>query len=1466
MQALSYLIGIYNKWNSSNLFYSAVWAHLFLLILICFDAYIQKLEVLIGEEIEKMNVFILKLISRNAKANKLDKILKSYNIEDKGINRSSYTISRKNSRASENLFSNYINNKELYKQLLEVSTSDLYENPILGENIKNSNVLKRFMRIFLKIDVKNRISKMDNTSEFTELNSISKLSPKNLYVSFFSFLAKCFEELIIFMLILSALFKMNIISIFYIILVFIFQIKGKNYKKLYSLSLIISSLIFFQTIMFLSNLSEKSDPNSNQQYVIENLSLIKEYLSIPWLDYTSKYLSIKMNFFLSFGENNYQVLILWLEFLIIVFIFIYFDNFCFIIYQDNHNPYAFINFYYYSKHEKLKSGLNNFGEKKFENLRSDLKNNFFIDLPSYNFLQSKINKDYDKEILESQTIEPILEEKKENFNSIKQKEILIKKNSIVNINISKEKQKENSMFNNSSNNPILKKTNSKFFDNFHIKNLNENEKNLNHKKNKKSKCYKLCEKIRKFMYLNMHNFTLIITLFLSLLNTNIISIIYIGFVIYNLNKSYSIKRKKNFTFPSFIKTKFRLVLIIDLFIQVANQIPFTFYNIDTIRIFESIGIYKLKTESYGKNEEQFNTDKIGLVLVKALTYLLLSIQVKIYCSNDFKDFYLKYIFKNNDISYKKAIFNSFLFNNRLIEKMKKSIKSRESIDDFLKRLENQIAEWSSTNILKKNSCLKMNNGYSILRDSSKDENSNFKEYHKEINYSIVTTNYNFNDNYENQTNEKEKFENQKLVENKGLINKNLKERSDNKLKKLSSLKNDSNNLSNFMESNIINKNQKDYTNNNNKDERISNVKDRLEAQLEDYFLSQNKTKEYFRERIYSLFYIDFINVFNRNTSNFIFMRKESSYNFEKCTLKGHSYYKCSLEERLDEEIEKINFTDITIKEIDIILNNIEKARKLIKKKISSKNKKKYIHKNSKGRKSKPISNISDKNVIHELNESEESSNEDDDIQKILKENDKIVGVSLLKFYKILYNNKIFEKYYCTKEILFYLFYHFFEFLLDNFQFTCFFFMILNNFMNGNILSLIWPFLVFIIGIIRYPRPSNIFWKTSMIYVSAMIMIKFILQILFEVIPISDIKNFFVEDRYRIGLKIFLHESSTKNFIHYFIWDCLLLLCLLIQQYLLISNGLWKYIENEIETMKEAHERIFKMQNIKKETEIREYADMLFDFHFDKMRILELKYKLNRSKKDDDLDSVNINRYNENTENFSKSIVIKNSIKLREENKNSIQKKQKDSILDYNLNSNFSQIKSNFLGDSNNEGNINMKNSDKINSIVITQNERQIDSRIKNVLKKSNSIYLDSRINKLASKTNSLQEREYDEIFDKIQKKNSKNHNVNDIKQNLPASSRKNSFLKKSNNLNERLLQIYNKDIEEKQNLSKEKKIENKGYKLGYFKKFYDTVFPRIRVINQLRIIILFYIVFLIIYNKCRTISQERTSMLFIVGF
>jgi hypothetical protein len=858
-----------------------------------------------------------------------------------------------------------------------------------------------------------------------------------------------------------------------------------------------------------------------------------------------------------------------------------------------------------------------------------------------------------------------------------------------------------------------------------------------------------------------------------------------------------------------------------------------------MEILDNIGIRKIKTNLYLKHEDQIYEDTFMLAFVRAFTYLLLSTQIIIYSSNDFKSFYLKFILETNKEIYKKAIFNSFLYNNRLIKKMNSSIEKRKEIDEFLLKLENQIHDWSNSNIIKKNSLNgnKNNNNYGDNNPNNPNNPFKVKEEEKKINCK------------ENE-NEKEK-ENVISIDKYNNIIENIIEEKEVENENENENKKENQNIKTQIKTKTKEKEkEKDKNENENENYNIdyNDVKDKLVNSYSNIFDRHNKIKKYFYKKIKEIFWLNLINVFSKNTTNYIFMSKDRIKKYEQSIFKGKIYSESILEEKIKEEIEKINFNGITEQDIDIILNNIFKAKEMIKKKMSKKKK----SKNSKNHKSKFPSKEKEKeykdlnnakDIIQELSEEDDLSNfSSEDFYDITKDLTKIENVSLYKYHMLL-NNKIFDKYYTNWKIFSFLFYHFIECLLDNFQFICFFLMIMNNFINASVISLFWPIFVFTIGIISNPRPSNIFWKISMIYCSVVIMLKYSLQIRIEN---KALFPYFETDKYRLGLKC-LKDFSYMKFINYILWDCILLLTLLIQQYILITNGLWKKTESEIEDIKEGYERIFKAENAKNENELNITAGKICQMHVKKMEKKDNEKILKKKKDSKNTNNNNIANTNINDEaNILKEKDSKERSKIKMSNKkekelNEIYGKENwekekkrlmvnksnstSNILTRNkLNPN-TNIDSDILNSNLNNFNINFSKSKSISDIdTINNNNKFLNENNLNENANTNiNKNIESNINININNTKKKNHKKYVTSGDIV------NFNPNLINNtNNSELKRKNTFMRKKSIINDKL-NFQSANTNKENSNSEKNNIEKKEEKSNIFKKFFFDNFPTIRV-------------------------------------
>ncbi len=140
-------------------------------------------------------------------------------------------------------------------------------------------------------------------------------------------------------------------------------------------------------------------------------------------------------------------------------------------------------------------------------------------------------------------------------------------------------------------------------------------------------------------------------------------------------------------------------------------------------------------------------------------------------------------------------------------------------------------------------------------------------------------------------------------------------------------------------------------------------------------------------------------------------------------------------------------------------------------------------------------------------------------------------------------------------------------------------MILDHMISASLLTSFFPLSIFCYALLEYPRPSKYYWKFVLYYTVFLLVIKFVIHI--EVLRNDEsFKEIMTKIyNYKIGMK--LHESSfSHEFFMDIFYDALILIFLLINDYLLVSRGVWSKREQEIESIYQANERIIKKNIIK----------------------------------------------------------------------------------------------------------------------------------------------------------------------------------------------------------------------------------------------------------------------------------------------
>jgi len=133
-------------------------------------------------------------------------------------------------------------------------------------------------------------------------------------------------------------------------------------------------------------------------------------------------------------------------------------------------------------------------------------------------------------------------------------------------------------------------------------------------------------------------------------------------------------------------------------------------------------------------------------------------------------------------------------------------------------------------------------------------------------------------------------------------------------------------------------------------------------------------------------------------------------------------------------------------------------------------------------------------------------------------------------------------------------------------------------MSSSLLTLFYPLSIFCYAILEYPRPTKTYWTICLVYTVILLSAKFVIHL--EVFKEIEDFGVFITDlyNYKIGLRIF-ESSFSKDFFQYILYDALVLIFLLINDYLLVSRGIWSKREQEIENIYQAMERIAKTKDL-----------------------------------------------------------------------------------------------------------------------------------------------------------------------------------------------------------------------------------------------------------------------------------------------
>ncbi|CAH1780572.1 unnamed protein product [Owenia fusiformis] len=155
-----------------------------------------------------------------------------------------------------------------------------------------------------------------------------------------------------------------------------------------------------------------------------------------------------------------------------------------------------------------------------------------------------------------------------------------------------------------------------------------------------------------------------------------------------------------------------------------------------------------------------------------------------------------------------------------------------------------------------------------------------------------------------------------------------------------------------------------------------------------------------------------------------------------------------------------------------------------------------------------------------------------------------------------------EKFEKTQPRIFQLLLALFNALIAKSELVCYFVMILNHLVTASLLSLLYPMVVFLWATLSVPRPSKMFWISTITYTEAIVVVKYLFQ--FGFFPWN---NGAIHEGPFWPPRIIGIEKNDN----YAAMDLVLLLVLFIHRSILKRYGLWKDAQDIEEDMKKAGE-------------------------------------------------------------------------------------------------------------------------------------------------------------------------------------------------------------------------------------------------------------------------------------------------------
>ena len=1178
IKAIALLIGIYINMRKEYIMKVAL-VHLVLSGLIIFDIYNQQIEEhysLICNDLQKK---LQKQINENNVLEKYSEIA-DYNILIKigltlaGIDMSSSENKHKNGGNMRSNFRMSLKDKFLIKTDSDKDILKVIEESQKQEKEKDNEVEYNLdedapENSFLKTQRVRKFIKMIKNSSENE-QKLSSINSKGKIIVFFK---KFFEEVIIFLLICISLGKLNIWTFIYLMITFYLIASKRTMFKFYVLFCFIYVAILIQCSLYLSNLTASTSIRDFDEIFI----ILKQTFNIPWY---KDYLSIKNGFFFGLGVIDSQVKLITLEFFQIIVIYFYLDLFSYSIYQETLNKGEKslqgqkFDFHTLNLNQYIIEYIQRMPEVEFQEIRECLE--------CFNFKIGKNHKDFLKILNLKEEDEP---------------------QGVT--NYSKDDQRNKFDFSGIKNS-TLKEV-------IYFRMLSkELRKTMEKKTNTQYKQYPpIFLVFQEILFMYLHFFLLIFIIITSIMIAGLISICYISFSFYYLIKSDSLFLGIKYTYPKILKKILMFVILFDIIFQGIYSTPYICQEKGSLgyKIFNSIGLIKVinfneinttsnvnktvndtinDTISDNPNEtlyetlyatlnstanEQIEIDQKVEVFGKAFIYLLMSLQLLIYESKSFKKYYLVYLLSHKNESKKSSIINSFTFNNKRVQIFGKSLSLRQQSDEAMEDLKNLINELNG----------KLNKiGKSLLTKKTLTKEKPL-EYINRVNSEISRKN---NKDYNSYN----------LFGNK---NENMNE--------------------------IIEEDKKNGL--------LDKLKKGKESNNSPY-LEPSEVEQRIRDIIYKGYLINIYSWFHKQSVSYKNLDENERVDFDIETIQGEVKIKSIIENKLNLVLKILDLNNIDktkMKEIELIIEaNFDKNKKKL---LEEEKKRKELSRNAKAKLKRAfkfarlVSKKYPDKTLKEINtEGDEISKfkirqkaeKDLEEKRELEDRKKAEKEEyILKQFEEVLETKLFKKYLTKMYFIQYIIIYLQTFFINNFNAVCYFVMILDHMISSSVITLIYPLSIFCYALLEYPRPKKIYWILVLYYTFIIISSKFILQLkIILVILKEDIYKSLIDNLYnnRIGYKYY-DSSFSPEFMKYIFFDALIIICVLINRNLLISDGLWFKREEEVETIYEASERITIYGKKKYSSKMNAIKDLLFKYLINPREMLSLRKKSDADNKE-----------------------------------------------------------------------------------------------------------------------------------------------------------------------------------------------------------------------------------------------------------